>query len=401
VPPVDGFRLQLMHLCRELAGRHEVCVLAGAVPEQAVEMPPGVELVPLERPSGSAGATAATTARAILTRTPRRAVTLLPAMRAGVDRVLAGRKFDVAHVAGPALAAVAPEFGGLPAVLSTLDAWHLNAAASANVAPAPLRPFYRLEERSVRRYGRRSYRAFDRVVVVSDADAEALRELDPGLAPEVIPNGVDSDELAPNPKMAREAALVVFTGAMSWAPNEEAALYLAERVLPLLRERRPDARVAIVGRRPGPRVRALGTLEGVEVTGEVPDMRPWLWRASAFACPMASGTGIKNKLLEALACGAPAVVTPLSCQGIDVRPGEELLVASDAEELADALARLLDDSDLAGRLARAGRRMVVENHSWSSVARSYEQIYEELSGADDRKRSAGPLGGPQQPAQQR
>src|SRR5204862_4887967 len=132
-----------------------------------------------------------------------------------------------------------------------------------------------------------------------------------------------------------------------------------------------DARLAIVGRAPSPRVRALAELEGVEVTGEVGDLRPWLASSGAYVCPMISGTGIKNKLLEAMACGAGCVVTPLALQGLRVAPGRELLVGGSARELADSLLRVLDDDAYRERLGRAARRSVQNEHDWRAVAHAY------------------------------
>ncbi len=118
---------------------------------------------------------------------------------------------------------------------------------------------------------------------------------------------------------------------------------------------RPDARLALVGRAPPPRVRALAGLPGVDVTGEVPDVRPWLTGSRVFVCPMVTGTGIKNKLLEAMATGLPCVATPLGLGGLRVHHGRELLVGSTAEAIAAALIQVLDDNDLADRLGRTAR----------------------------------------------
>jgi len=290
--------------------------------------------------------------------------------------LLCEREFDVAHISPGALAGLAPTLEPLPSVLAALDAWHLNSDAQARMASPLRRPFYQLEARNVRRYISRAFRPFRRVVMVSDEDARALLELDPTLAVDVVPNGVDTQYLAPSPAVEPEEGLIVFTGAMQWAPNAEAARFLATEVLPLLRSRRRRVRLAIVGRNPGPEIRGLAAIEEVEVTGEVPDIRHWLWRAQAFVCPMISGTGIKNKLLEALACGTPCVATPLSCQGIRVSPGRDLLVADSATDLAAAVSRLLDDEDLRSELGRHGREAVVAGHGWDSVAYAYEKIYE-------------------------
>ena len=167
---------------------------------------------------------------------------------------------------------------------------------------------------------------------------------------------------------------------MSYAPNVLAAEFLARQVFPLVRAGLPEARLAIVGRKPSPRINALAQLDGVEVTGEVPDVVPWLAGSRVYACPMVSGTGIKNKLLEAMAAGAPCVVTPLALQGLTAEPGRDVLVGADAEELAAQLVRVLTDDELASRLGPAGRAYVLANHDWSAVARSYERVYDEVGG---------------------
>jgi glycosyltransferase involved in cell wall biosynthesis len=134
-----------------------------------------------------------------------------------------------------------------------------------------------------------------------------------------------------------------------------------------------------VGRAPGPAVRALASVPGVAVAADVPDLRPWLWAAPAYACPMSSGTGIKNKLLEAMAAGAPAVASPLACQGLEVRDGEQLRVAGDDDAFAAALAELLETPALGARLAAGGRAYVRDRHDWDAVARAYQSLYEEIA----------------------
>ena len=377
LPPINGYRLQLIHLCRELAHSHEVCVLAFHAPDQDGEVPPGVELLRLRAPALTRWERASAYARSLAGGQPWRAARFGPPMAREIRSLLAKRTFDVAHVTPGSLAGVAPVLGGIPGVLAALDAWHLNLQADALAAPRHMRPVYRLEAGRARRFAARAYRAFQRVVVVSQEDADALSELDPTLGLEVIPNGVDSERFAPDESVAPDTGHIVFTGAMGWAANVTAARSLALDVLPRVRATRPDAHLSLVGRDPRPEVRALDGLEGVHVTGEVPDVRPWLWRAQVYACPMMSGTGIKNKLLEALACGSPCVATPLSCQGTELRHDSHLLVARDAEETAEAILQLLSDEALRMRLARAGREYVVERHSWASVARAFERVYGE------------------------
>jgi glycosyltransferase involved in cell wall biosynthesis len=288
--------------------------------------------------------------------------------------LLANREFDVAHVMLGSLALIAPALCDLPAVIAPLDAWHLNARAEANAAAGPERLWRLAQERAVQRFQAHAYRPFARVVVVTDEDAREVSRLDPSLHTVAIPNGVDAAHFAPPPDGARRG--ILFTGALDSPANEQAALHLAERVLPLVRRTLPDAELTLVGRTPTPRLRAL---PGARVIASVPDLRPYLWGAAVYACPMMSGTGIKNKLLEAMAAGAPAVATPLACQGIAVRDGEHLLLANTDEAFAEALVALLTDPARATALADAARAHVRAHHGWDAVAAAYHAVYAQLA----------------------
>ena len=228
------------------------------------------------------------------------------------------------------------------------------------------------------RYLTHAYRPFARVVLVTEDDARATHRLDPSLRTAVIGNGVDTQYYRPAPGAHRDARSLLFTGTLSFPPNAQAARFLATEVLPRLRRDLPGVRLDIVGRSPGADVRALAHAPGVSVHPDVPDVRPYLSTAGVFAGGMISGTGIKNKLLEAMACAAPAVATPLACQGVAARDGVELLIADEADSFAAAVRRLLTDGALAARLGEAARDHVVAHHSWASVATRYEALYREV-----------------------
>jgi len=115
------------------------------------------------------------------------------------------------------------------------------------------------------------------------------------------------------------------------------------------------------------------------VIADVPDIRPYLWSAGVYACPMESGTGMKYKLLEAMAAGAPAVATPLACQGLSVRDGIELRIAEDDEAFAAALVGTLRSP---GGLGEAARRYAAAHHDWSAVADAYAAVYEDIVTSD-------------------
>jgi len=374
-PPFTGLTLVLSALVRELGARHDLRVLAYAPGARADAEHPGLRLV--RPPRAGVRAELAAVASSLVGGGTLGFERLTPGMRAALTEELEGFRPDVVHVTSGRLAGLRRQLAGRPSVIVPLDAAHLAIEARAQAARGLKRLLLRLEERRVRRFEVSEYAHFDRVIVVSERDREALEALNPRLRVAVIPNGVDTDLFAPDPSASADAGRIVFTGVMSSPPNVVAAEFLARRVFPHVRAARPETRLAIVGRSPTARVRALGGLEGVEVTGEVPDVRPWLTGSRAFACPMLTGSGIKNKLLEAMAAGLPCVVTSRALGGLGVRAGREVLAGETAEELAALLVQVLGDDELAARLGQDARAYVVARHSWATVARAYERVYEE------------------------
>jgi glycosyltransferase involved in cell wall biosynthesis len=378
IAPLNGSRLVLRELSTRLAARHEVTVLALRRPEQSGPPPAGVRLEALDLPDPSPAAAWTARLGALVRREPVEARRLVAPFAAALPRLLDAERFDVAHVMLGPLAGVAAHLRGLPAVLAPLDAWHLNVRAEAAAARGVERVWRLTQERAVRRFESQAYRPYARVVLVTEQDARAVAALDPALRVTAIPNGVDAAHLAPPDDAVRDGR-VLFTGALEAPANEQAAVRLVRRILPRLRERVPGAGVDLVGRAPGPAVRALAAEPGVRLAADVPDLRPWLWAAPVYACPMVSGTGIKNKLLEAMAAGAPAVASPLACQGLAVRDGEQLRVAGDDDAFAAALAELLEAPALGARLAEAARSYVLARHDWDAVADAYQSLYEEVA----------------------
>jgi len=378
LPPLNGMRLQVRELAAALAVEHEVCTLAFGWPEQHGAPPDGTELITIAPPAGGRVGKLRGWAGALASRTPIEAYKLAGPMRAAIADLRARREFDAAHVTIGALADVAPALRGLPAVIAPLDAWHLNVRAQAALAAGPRRLALGVQERLVRGFTASHYRPYAHAVFVTEEDAAAARALDPALRAAVIGNGVDTRRFAPDPAVAPVPGRVLFTGALHAPSNESAALLLAREILPAVRERRPDAHLCLVGRDPGPAVRALAG-EHVEVAANVPDLMPWLHSAEVFSCAMTSGTGIKNKLLEALAAGVACVATPLACQGLQVRDGRELRIAEPGPAFAAAVAELLGDQGARARLSAAGRSYVVEHHGWAAVAAAYARLYREAA----------------------
>jgi glycosyltransferase involved in cell wall biosynthesis len=379
LPPPNGQRLQVAELINELRKRHEVRVLALLMPDQ-LDSPGQTAAMRLVPPPSRrlTGATIRAHARAALRGRPRGLDVMAHRLRGPLREEL--ERFDphITHVTG-GLAALGDELAGRRTMVAPLDAWHLNMDAKVVGAQGLRRLLASANAAAMRRYEATAYKQFGRVVVVSEADAEALRALDPELRVSVITNGVDVERYAADSGQTRDPRLVMFSGVLDYPPNVSAAEFVARRVIPRVRATCPDARLALVGRSPSPTVEALGELENVEVFADVPDMSVWLSRAGVYICPMVSGSGVKNKLLEALANGLPCVATPLATRGTRITPGRDVLVGVDEEELAAHVVELLRNPQAAASLGSAGLRYVVENHSWPAVARAYERVYQDVS----------------------
>ena len=233
---------------------------------------------------------------------------------------------------------------------------------------------------------RHIFSRLDELVVVGPKDAAHLSHTT-GRAVSIVPNGVHADE-ACSATPARES-LVVFTGTMDFPPNEAAADYLVRRIWPhvqrAMAQAGTDARLALVGANPSPRVKRLAQVGGVTVTGRVEDVRAWLRRARVAVAPMVSGSGIKNKILEACGSGCPVVTTPLGGEGLPI--GEGICVADDPRSFGRAVADLLIDEARAQAAGQAGWRKVRERYSWSCVA---EDFLGRLRG-DDREPAGAPV----------
>jgi glycosyltransferase involved in cell wall biosynthesis len=211
----------------------------------------------------------------------------------------------------------------------------------------------------------------------NEDDMRELLALDPTLPMALVPIGFDASAYAPDPGATRDPERIIFHGAMSYAPNVECVQRLARGVLPRVRAVRPGAHLVIVGRDPAPEVRELEAVDGVRVVGGVDDMRGWLTRSALWAGPFTIGTGIKTKLLEAMATDTPAVVTPVGGRGLDLDSGT-LLVGERDEDLAAHLLALLGDGGLARDLGLRGGRYVRERYDWPAVGRALEQVYAEV-----------------------
>jgi sugar transferase (PEP-CTERM/EpsH1 system associated) len=229
------------------------------------------------------------------------------------------------------------------------------------------RMLVRWQAAKVARAERRTYRRFDGALAMSDVDREQLLRIAPGLPVWTVPNGVDVEWFTPA-RERPEPDLMVFSGAMDWQPNGDAVTYFARSVLPLIRHRRPQARLLVVGRNPSPAlVATLAAEPGVSFTGTVDDVRPHLARAALIVVPLRVGSGTRLKILEAWAMAKSVLSTTLGAEGLPGRDGEHLAIADSPEQMAARALDLLADPGRAEQLGVAGRQLAEARFSWKRI----------------------------------
>jgi sugar transferase (PEP-CTERM/EpsH1 system associated) len=314
-----------------------------------------------------------------------------PGMAAWVDDLTRRRRLAAVYAYSGAMAqylpADAPE--GCRRIIDFVDVDSQKWARYAETVTGPLRWIYARETRRLAAFERQSARNSEACVFVSAYESAIFRDQAPESAAKVvtIENGVDTRRFAPDSDLARPSEMeggpwVVFVGVMDYRPNVDGILWFCDRVLPVVRETVPGLRLCVVGSRPTRAVRRLARLPGVQVTGAVAAVQPYLQHADAVVVPLRIAQGVPNKVLEAMAMERPVVTTPAAIRGLGrVTPGRDIVVEETAGGIAQALAGLLGDPAGALTIARSARVRVCQHYGWDA---SLERL--------DRLMQAGPGG---------
>ncbi len=258
----------------------------------------------------------------------------------------------------------------IPKTLDYQDVFSKGVERRSHTASFYMKPILRLEYKRLLKYENEVFDLFDNKTIISIPDRDLIPHNDKDKIAVVI-NGVDTDFFKPM-KIKKEYDLV-FTGNMGYPPNVNASLYLVKEILPLVRKQKPEITLTLAGASPHPDVKALES-KNVHVTGWVEDIREFYAKARIFIAPMQIGTGLQNKLLEAMAMKIPSITSPLANQALEAEPGKEILVGNSPEEFAEYIIKLLDDKKLSEKLADNGYSFVQNNYNWESATGKLEKI---------------------------
>jgi polysaccharide biosynthesis protein PslH len=235
-----------------------------------------------------------------------------------------------------------------------------------------------LEYQKMRSFESRRCRKFDHLIAVSDVDRDFFAESVPSSRISVLATGVDLEYFHPS-GTREDPQKLVFTGSMDWLANEDAIIFFAEKILPIILRAVPGVRLSVVGRDPTEKLRRLvQTNPKIQLTGTVPDVRPYVDDAAVYVLPLQVGSGTRLKVFEAMAMGKAIVSTRVGVEGLPVIPGDHLLIADKPEEFAAAVVRLLDDVSLRRRLGSAARQLVESRYGWPQVAQSFHDTLEHV-----------------------
>lgn len=392
-PPDNGARMRTFNLVRQLAHRHEVALLSFVRSRQVGQSDLDavssfcqvLGTVPYRNFHPSRP-------RALLHMLSTRPRSLLetynPQMEAQVQEALHQHTFDliIASEIGPGLCTVPYVLGldAIPRVVEDLELSMIwNKARAQHTWMGRAR--HRLTWWKQRRYAARLLRQVQGCTVASNQERALLQSIAPGFEPlAVVPNGLDLKlyegdwgPSAPN--------TLIFPGALTYQANFDAMAFFLEAVFPLIRTQRPGATLRITGRTDGVPLHCLPANDGVIFTGYLEDVRPAVAQSQVCVVPLLTGGGTRLKILEAMALGTPVVSTSRGAEGLEARPGADILIADEPTEFVGAVLHLLGDSMLRAKLVVNGRRLVRERYSWDRIGEKLDQFLHQSVGGYRRR----------------
>ncbi len=300
-------------------------------------------------------------------------------MRRCIKKVIGGVRFDVIHYDTISLAEYIQDVGGVYNVLNHHGVESFMMRRRVEHEPNPLKKlFYLVESRKLRQYEEENCVKFDLNIAVSVLDKSMLEEIAPSARFEIVENGVDIRYFYPGIDYFGKDRLI-FAGRLDQYSNRDAILHFCTRVWPLVRDAIPEMHLTIIGSNPPPRLTDIANNDRrIELLGYVDDVRPYFARAMAVVCPIRDGGGTRVKILDAMAMGMPIISTTIGCEGIDVAPGADLLIADTPDEFLKKIWELYENDTLRAALGTRARKRAEEIYSWDIIGEKLSACYSGL-----------------------
>jgi glycosyltransferase involved in cell wall biosynthesis len=242
-----------------------------------------------------------------------------------------------------------------------------------------LKPLLKIDIEKIKYWERYFWNKADKLITMSQEDKNFIeKELGKPINISVVANGVDLDFFSKVKKNLPLDPTVLFVGTFKWLPNIEAVEEIVKKIWPLILRELPNAKLKIVGFSPTDKIRAYAKEPSIEVMGAIEDIRDAFSTAHILLAPIRSGKGTRYKVLEAMITGTPVVATTLAAEGLDLKNGQNVLIADSSEGLANATVKLLKDSELQKKLGAAGQSIVKRGYSWVTIAKDLDKVYKEF-----------------------
>lgn len=383
LPVHSGGDIRSYHIARALAGRHQVTFLSyydgkpdREYEKQLVEHLPGALCLATGKLDASPLARSVDYLAHLPSPHPYAVGRFgCPEVRAQIRTWYDEGRFDVAICDFLDAAINFPRELTMPSILFQhnveSEIWRRHASTESH----PLkRQVYAVEFRKMLRYERNAARKFHHIIAVSGHDRSLMETWVEGGKITVVPTGVDLAQYRPAFEPVPQSGLVIFVGAMDWEPNVDAMEYFCERIWPAVRSQAPQAKLRIVGRNPGDRIRKLAS-DHVAITGRVPSVADHLREASVVVVPLRIGGGTRLKIYEAMAAGKAVVSTSIGAEGLDVHPGRDIVLADNPQAFADAVLTLLRDEDLRRNYEKAAAELA-QQYDWSIIGEKFGRTLE-------------------------
>ncbi len=378
-PPYRGDKLKIFHLAKRLSVRHELHLVTFLQDKQDLQYLPElkrifkeVHLIPLSKAQSYSNSLLA-----FFRKEPFQVRYFYSRrMMQTLNRLYAEHHYDVVHVQHLRMAQYWAAQEEVPRILDLPDAYSLYWQRRVAAKRGPLKWLAAMEQKRVLRY-EQILNAYTLSLVCSGEDQQYLQQTCGIHNVQLLPNGVDLDTFSNEGHDYRLNKVLLFTGNMDYAPNVDAVVYFSQEVLPLIQQKIPDVRFIIAGQRPVKKVRELAG-GSIEVTGFVRHLSEMYQQAAVVVAPLRFGAGTQNKVLEAMAMGVPVVSRNIGFNGLNIRSGEGVFLATETETFARHCVALLESEEARRVTGEKGKEVIRSQFDWDVVAERLEYYFESM-----------------------
>jgi polysaccharide biosynthesis protein PslH len=375
-PPQRGGKIRPFNIVKHLSANHEVTVASLVRSKEEAKAGTGLKdychdylmsLITLSQATINA-----------LKRLPSRSPFSMGYFYSGkldkqIQKNIAAKKYDLIMVHCSSVAQYVEDIKGVPKIMDFGDMDSQKWLIYSKVRNFPKNLLFAIEGKRLMKAEADLAKKFTYCSCTTEEEMGTLDRYGVSTPKGWFPNGVDTEFFKPGNEPYDNDS-ICFLGRMDYYPNQESMLYFCTYVFPQIRLKRPSARLYIIGADPPKKIRDLGNIPGVEVTGSVKDVRPYVQKCAVNVAPINIARGTQNKILESLAMGVPTVASAVAARGVDCVPEEHILSAVSTEGYVDAILRLMADPNERQRFAEAGRARMLSRHSWESSMKRLDQI---------------------------